>query len=286
MANVLICDPIISDAAVLAASASAANMPVTALQRKQLAHVWRPDDLTPWVTIDLGAAHDVRSVALISCAAREVPDASVPGGYRVEGTVSAAGEWRIRAAASAAGVEDDPAYDTGFMPFRQAGAEDSMPVIAGFHWAADGDAPRNLRYWRIDIADEDNAAGYLDFGRLYLSGARPFGINMSFGVQYGFDDPSRINRSIAGGGHAVSRQPVPVMDFSVDAGTEEEMMGRGLFLDRRRGISRDVLVLGNHENPAFAAQRTVYGTFDGLSPVQLPYFRIYTKRYRVRGINP
>lgn len=286
MANVIICDPRLSDAATLAASESAASMPATSLQRKQLSQVWRPDDLTPWVAIDLGGARDIRSIALISCAVREIPDATAEGGYRVEGTVSSAGEWRIRAAETAEDAESSPAYDTGFIPFRQAGADDTMPVVAGFHWAAAGGVPRSHRYWRIDIDDETNPAGHVDFGRLYLSDAVPFRINMSRGALYGYDDPSRVNRSIAGGGHAVSRQPVPYMEFTVDAGTEAEMMGRGLFLDRRRGISRDVLALGEFDNPQFAAQRTVYGTFEGLAPVQLPFHDSYSKRFRIRGINP
>ena len=286
MANVMICEPRLSDAAVLTASGSGANFPVSGLQRMQLYNVWRPDALTCFVVADLGAARDVRSVALISCAAAAVPDGEAEGGFRIEGTASAAAQWRVRAAADAGDLESDPGYDSGWTSFRQNGAEDDLLVQTGFMWVADGLSPRQFRYWRIDIDDATNVAGFADFGRLYISDASPFGINMSYGAGIGFDDPTRVNQAVSGTIHAIVRTPVPLLDFAVEWGTEAEMLGRALALDRRRGTGRDVLALMDHAHPSFAAQRTVYGTMESLGMVTLPYFNIFSKRYRIRGIMP
>lgn len=288
MANAIICEPRLSDAAVLTASASGANFPAVNLQRLHLDTVWRPSALACHVTADLGAARDVRSVALISCASATVPDASAEGGFRVEGTASAAAQWRVRGAAAEADLESDPGCDSGWTGFRQSGAREDHVLQVGFLWVADGLNPRQYRYWRIDFDDETNIAGFVDFGRLYIAEAPPFerNRNVERGAGIGYEDPSRVNQSITGAPYAIRRAPVPYLDFAVNAGSDAETIGRALDMDRRRGISRDVLVLLDHEDAAFAAQRTVYGTMTELAPVTLSHFNINAKRYRIRGIMP
>lgn len=286
MANLLLLQPGLSDAALLTGSESAPAFPVTGLQRKQLYARWRPHSLTPFIEIDLRAACDVRSIALLSVAAVEVPDASADDGWRMEGPASASATWRIRAAATPGDLTAAPGYDSGPMTFRQAGADDRMPVVAGFHWAADGQAPRQFRYWRIDVDDQSNPAGYVDFGRLYLSNELPFETNASWGVNIGYEDASQVRRGVTGGAHVLHRPPVPFMDMTVGFGSEAEMLGFALRLDRLRGVSRDILAILDHESPHYAAQRTVYGLMEQLAPVNLAAFRIFSKRYRVRGINP
>jgi len=282
MANVLLCDSRISDDAALSASTGSGSLPVSALQRKS--GVWRPDGLTPWLVADLGAPRDVRSLALVSTAARETAGAASHWSRRLEGLVSAAGTWRIRAADDEDDLIAAPAYDSGEMLFRQSGASDDMPVLVGFHWAADGQAARAYRYWRIDVSDPTNAGGYLDFARLFICGTLPFEHNASYGAGIGYEDASRVSADVSGGLHSVRRVPRPYLDFALEFGSEAEMVGRALDLDRRLGLGGDLLALLNHEAPAHAAQRTVYGSLTALTPVSTPYFKIWAKRYRVRSL--
>lgn len=282
MANILLCDSRISDDAALTASASPGAFPVNALQRKS--DVWRPSGLTPWLIADLGAAKDVRSVALVSVAAREVAGASSQWSRKLEGLMSKAGTWRIRAASTEEGLIAAPAYDSGVMPFRQSGARDDMPVLVGFHWAADGASPRVLRWWRIDIDDTTNEAGFLDFARLFICSSLPSTYNASYGAAIGYEDASRVSADVSGGLHAVRRLPRAYLDFAVDFGNEAEMLGRALDLERQLGLSGDLLGLLDHEAAEHAAQQTVYGAFSALTPVTLPHFKIYAKRYRIRSL--
>lgn len=282
MANILICDSRISDDAELTASASSGSFAVQALQRKS--DVWRPDDLTPWLVADLGAPRDVRSVALVSVAAREVAGASSQWSRKLEGLVSDAATWRIRAADAEEDLLAAPAYDSGDIPFRQSGARDDMPVLVGFHWAADGASARTHRWWRIDIDDSTNEAGFLDFARLFICSAEPFTYNASYGAGIGYEDATRVSADVTGGLHAVRRLPRAYLDFALDFGNEAEMLGRALDLDRQLGLSGDLLALLDHEAESFAAQRTVYGALTALTPVVLPHFNIFSKRYRIRSL--
>lgn len=277
MANVLICTPDWSDAAILTASSEGANFPVAGVQRKQLYNTWRPSDLVPWLEADLGAERAVTALGLITCAGR-ADEAGLP-----LGTASAASTWRIRAAASREDLTANPDYDTGVIAFRQAGAEDDMLVICGFHAPA---AAETHRWWRIDFADEDNPAGHVDFGRLYISGDMPFEINADWGFDLGFEDPTANSRSASGAVHGDRREPYPYMQFTVSWGTAAEMLGTGLRRDRRRGTSRDVLALMDHGDTGYAAQGTVYGIQSQLAPVKLPFPGRYAKRFRIEGINP
>lgn len=277
MANLMICTPEWSDAAILTASSNGSNFPVSGLQRKQLYNTWRPLSLTSWLVADLGVARAVTAIGLITCAARQSED-GLP-----RGTASASATWRIRAAAAEEDLVSSPGYDTGTIPFRQPGAEDDMLVICGFHGPA---AAQSWRWWRIDFSDAGNAAGHVDFGRLYISGDTPFEINADWGFDVGFEDPTANSRSVSGAVHGDRREPYPYMQFAVSYGTAVEMLGVALRRDRMRGTSRDVLAIMDHEDAGYAAQTTVYGIQSQLSPVKFPFSGRYAKRFRIEGINP
>ena len=266
MANLVLATPILSDAATLAAGPSAAALPVTNLQTMQPGQVWRATDLASvYVTADLGAAAAITLIALLSTNA------------------SSTGTWRARAAASAAAVTSSPAYDSGSVALWATAGLSNWPRTDAILMPA---AAQTYRYWRIDVSDGSNPAGYFDAGRLYLSAAWQPTINISFGWSLRWVDDSPIQRSVGGQAYPLRREPRRVLDCRLDFLSEAEMYANAFEIDRRRGRARDVLAIRDPADTAHRQQQTVYGLQQDTPPIVNPNFDIFSKRILVEELLP
>jgi len=272
MAKPFIAHARLSDAAALTASSESAALPVTNLQARQPGDVWRPEGLTPYVVIDLGAAFAASPQVITVVALMAL-------------NISAAASWRIRAATSEAGLTGSPAYDSGTGQMRQPGSNDDWPLHIALKWL-DPSLALTCRWWRIDVDDSGNGDGYLDFGRLYVAATNQLSLKHAKGATIGYGDLSRKQRSAGGQRFSTRRPPERVISFSIDYGSESEMLGDQLDLDLERGIARDVLCCLDHEITTYLAQRTIYGEFQSLSPVSLPVFARYAKRFIIEELRP
>ena len=150
MANILLLSPSDSDAATLVADSEVSTLPAANLQNIQPKKKWRTTSLTPYLTLDFGAA---------GCAAN---------GFALIGhNLTSAATIRVRGKATFP-VTSSPTVDTtasSAWPATGKPADTYWPHYLS--WLAWSNAVA-LRYWRVDIADSGNADGYLQAGRLML----------------------------------------------------------------------------------------------------------------------
>jgi hypothetical protein len=150
VANILILSPTDSDAATVAASSQVATLPATNLQTMAPKRKWRSSGLTEFLTFDFGAAGvAANGLALI--------------GHNLTGAATI----RVRGKATS-DVTVTPTVDTGAVSAWPASGK---PTVAYwpqyFSWLQWTNAA-TLRYWRLDIADAANPAGYVEAGRTML----------------------------------------------------------------------------------------------------------------------
>ena len=150
MANILLLSPSDSDAATLVADSEVSTLPAANLQNIQPKKKWRTTSLTPYLTLDFGAA---------GCAAN---------GFALIGhNLTSAATIRVRGKATFP-VTSSPTVDTtasSAWPATGKPADTYWPHYLS--WLAWSNAVA-LRYWRVDIADSGNADGYVQAGRLML----------------------------------------------------------------------------------------------------------------------
>lgn len=149
MKNITFLSPVLSDAATLAASTQVSSLPVANLQNMQPKKKWRSTSTTEFITFDFGTAGAaLNSLALI--------------GHNL----TSAATLRMRGAATAGGVTSAPTFDTTALSAWPATGKpaDSYwnQYLSWLEWVN----VAALRYWRLDIADSGNAAGYLQAGRV------------------------------------------------------------------------------------------------------------------------
>lgn len=236
MANLLIADCALTDAASLTASSAAATLPVTNLQRRQPGRVWRATGKTAeHIVIDLGVAAAINLVALVNT------------------NLSAAGTWRIRGAASEADLTAAPGYDSGALsdPSSPRGLRTQV-------WASFG--PASYRWWRFDLADPTGPDAAIEVGRLVIDAAWQPSFNYQFGIGQGVIDPSP--RLVMRGGQ-IDSDPQGMRNVMealrlVGLPTDEAIV-QGLARMRRTGNSLPVFVALDPADTIHRAVRSIYG---------------------------
>lgn len=238
-----------------------ASRPLAHLQDIVLARVARTVDATTGSTVivaDLGAARAIRIMGLV--------------GHNL----TAAATQRWRGAASEAGLTSAPGYDSGGVavwrgtdtPDTNTG-EDGQPIhrpVALQVAAAD----QSYRWWRLDLADAANPAGYVEAGYLMLWQAWQPTRNFSYGKSLGLETGTIRQESIG---------LVETHDRRASRRTEKFAIENlppadakiALRIERERDLDRPLFWCPNPETPdewldrAFLCRMTVLGSLDNPS---------------------
>lgn len=267
MANMMLAMPVLSDGVDLFTSTTAGSLPKTNLQTSPIGQVCR--FTTPSaVFIEPQISGGINLVALL--------------GHN--GSVT--GKVRVRGATSKDNLLTDPDYDSGYVPLRSNQATYDGSDVAGAldtnHFIHVLPELKDYPFWRIDI--EDSSLSYLDVGRLYLAHAWQPATNMEYGVTEGFIDPSSVARMVSGRQAALRRPIYRFTEFRLGFCSEQEIFDFAFEFDRKRGATKDVLFIFDHENKPLIQKRTIYGTMSGLAPIIHPHFRLFEKSYRIEEI--
>jgi hypothetical protein len=129
--------------------------------------------------------------------------------------------------------------------------------------------PFLMRYTSIQIDDSTNVAGFVDLPRLYVGFAYQPTINMSYGVQHGWEDDTV--RTVTDGGAAIfnvkSRRRT-VRGVLQDE-PDDEAFANIWELQRRRGISEQLFYIFDPADTYHLARRSMLCTLRQLSPLEL-----------------
>lgn len=273
--NLLMASSRRSDLAVLTANSAATGMPVTNLQRMQPRYAWR--SLNPAATvleIDMATAAAFNLVALLFTNA------------------TAAATWRIRAATSQANLTAAPGYDSGVLTIWPVGVPglglatwpwvDAIKFLAG----ASGPGAQTFRWWRIDIADAANPDGFFEAAQLILDVAVQFSHNLVYGWSVRPTDQSARLRAAGGQILPVAGGQGRILRYELRWGSEAEMYGAALDIDRLRGSSRPIFVIRDPDRPDLYPAQALYGLQGAPSDIVNHRHNLYAKGYEVELMTP
>lgn len=271
----LLATPTLSDAATLTGGATASDMGLGNLQKRQPTTITRWTDLdNAYVEIDLGEDQPIDFAGLLYSNA----------------SVDAA--WRLRAAASQADLTANPAYDSGAMTFHAN--KDGITLI----WGTAADDPARTayarahalhawagaqhRWWRADVYDSENTDGYIDVGRLYLDNSFRPERTIRYGFNVGWLDGQVRGTSLDNNVFPQQRGTYRMWRGSLRWASEADMYDELFRIQRKRGTARDVLVLADKDNRDRLMDWTVYGLLTDIEPVVYQTYGLYEANITVR----
>jgi len=237
----MIATPVLSDAGTVQAGSQAGSMPAHNLLSMQPGEPWAAIDLSnAWFTLNMPAAPEIDFVALIAH------------------TATAAATWRIRAADSEAALTAAPLFDSTEISMWPPGGRPPgytyLPSVLNLI-----SAPEARAWWRVDILDPGNPAGFVSVGRLYAAKLFRPGKNFAFGASGGLNDPSPRERSLGGNLYTDPRPQTREETVTFAWLTETELRDGIEEIRRQRGTSRDLLLIPNLDDTARLHQTMIYG---------------------------
>lgn len=142
----------------------------------------------------------------------------------------------------------------------------------GYTWTLSYDigASVDARYWRIEIFDESNPAGYFEAGRAFIGPAHQFGVNMSLGASQGWETDTQAMKARSGTEYFDPREPFRVTRFTTDWMSLDEGM-LAFDIQRVSGIHNEVVLFFDPANSRHSLRRNYLGRLRKLSPVEYPY---------------
>ncbi len=272
-----------TDEGTLSGGSWIAALPLTNLQNQQVQKVARSTNATTASTqfsINLGQARAIGVVALV------VHNIGVSGKVRITG-------------ASNSGFTS-PEYQSAWMNVWPSGIipqellewEDdnfwlgtmSAEQRAGYQSPFIHILPtvQTLRYWKVEINDTTNTAGYIQIGRLFMArGWRP-DVNYSYGASLKYNDPSVTETSLSGAEYFDVRSKYRVMNLTLRYMSSTEAYSYALELQRLSGTTAEVLVVPDSDDVAQQPLRSYVGRLRQTQPVTQPELSTYAVSFEIK----
>lgn len=260
-----------------------ASLPLANLQARRPRQYARStnDDLTSTkLNIDLGVARDVRVVAFpwqhnLSRAAKVRITAATDSGFSNIVTQTAwLDVFKV-------------VYPMGSRPWGSAGLWDGK--LTAEEWA-DGhitnfvhvfNSPVIARYWRLEIDDTTNPAGYVELGRLWISGAYQPSLNIQYDASIAWNSLTTREDSDGGSSFFDERGQRRVATFTIGDIPEDEAFVNLFGIQRRHGLSKQFMFILNPAATHHMADTSFLAVMRELQPFEFPYFRRNTTAFAI-----
>lgn len=283
MANCIIAFPNRIDESTLTGGSYTSTLPRSNLLTSILSEVARTTDATAASSLVNIALTKARTIKLISILNHNLLPGTSPT-YRIRG-YSDAGMTIVL-------------YDSGILPvytrmfstltlnFEDANWWDGVPLtedIAGYTWNITHvlTTATTAQYWKIELIDTTNAAGYIQFGRVFIAGAWQPVANMSYGASIGYETNTKISRARGGAKYFDVRTPYRVARFNLDFMTVDEGYAIAFDSNRILGLDKEVFYMYDAADTIHQLRRSFIGTLRKLSPIEQPYSTLTKTSYEI-----
>jgi len=279
MANAILAFPITSDnaAATYAGGSWVAALPLTNLKDDRLARVTRSTSASlanAQFTIDFGVAEWIRFVALVD------HNFSRTSAVRVRGS-NTAGDWSVTTYDSGwfdgwpvtSPLYVAPVGDASWLDGRMSAAEAADYNLSAIYIAASATA---ARYWKIEISDIGNTAGYVQMGRLVMSRAWQPTINMSIGAKIGINTQTSFQQSDAGPKYFNVQPRARSAAFTIQNMDTDEIFTYAFEIQRQLGLSKQLFFVWDAEDSVHLFRRSFLATLRDLSPIEAASVSFFT----------
>lgn len=284
MANAFIAFPNRIDEATLSGGSWVPSLPLTNVQNRLLGKVARTVDLNPsssQFTIDLTKLRFMRLFSIIN------HNFSLDASYQIQ-------------------TSDVPdfsviAYDSGVIPVWE-----SVYSTAELEWEFDNfwfgqlqeeeregftlnlihipEEPVANRYVRFNFWDETNADGFVQFGRVFLSGDWQPSINASYGLQLGYESRTVVDEAISGAEFFDRRKGPRVVRFNINNLQEDEAMTRSLDMQRILDTHGEVFFVYDPEDTIHLLRRSFLARPRQLNPLEIVFNDRWNSNYELKEL--
>lgn len=133
----------------------------------------------------------------------------------------------------------------------------------------------------VEIFDESNPDGYVEFGRIFVAESFQPEKNMVYGAQIGYDINTEIETTLDNTEYYDRKTPRRTTSFTLDALTEQEAISRLYIMQRTQGIDREIFFTYKNLNDKFMYPRTFIGRLQQPDPISQPYIDRFSTTFNL-----
>lgn len=160
--------------------------------------------------------------------------------------------------------------------------EAGLYTISSYHVI---DPQRSGQNLFVNIYDETNTALYVEAGRLMVGPAWRPSYGMLYGWEIWFEDDSQIDQSLGGQDYADEVPRYRVCRFELDQIDDVEIYANAFdFIDRRKGVVGDIVVIPQPSRPELFIHEAMYGRCRMLHPIRHPTFAGRSKVFEIKEL--
>lgn len=266
-----------SDAATLSGGDWEPTLPLANLQTRfgtEVARATSADEADTVIDVDFGSTpRGVREVVLTNHNISVAGYVTISAGTTLGGTDVLDGSpvavWDTTPTRDL--LWEDPNWWTG---------QKSTDEVEGYPLPFFYDCGANLtaRYWRIAISDENNGAGYVQIGRLWMGPVWSPERNAQYGARLRWEPQATEQRTDSGVLYFDEKPPIRAFAFSLTV-SDDEAFGTLLDLGRIAGNSRDVIVRPDADDLARGYKRNIRGRLREADWLEQAYFGFQKTAY-------
>lgn len=276
MSNCILAFPNIADTtkATLSGGSWVSTLPLTSMQDEVLGTLARSTNANIANTLFDITFDKARLVKVFGLIAHNI---STSGQYRLRAFPDAASRTALTGAIYDSGLTDVwiAIYDSLVLEWEDDSLWDGKPSaesLASLNPSLIFVLASNTlaQYWRFEIQDATNPAGYIEAGKLVMAAQWQPTYNMQYGASLGTKDRSEVEESIGGTTYASRRSIKRVAKFKIAALSEAEAMAKAFDIKRIAGNTSELLFVWDPADAAQLQRMSFLGRITDSDPVAIP----------------
>lgn len=284
MANCMLGFPNRADQSVLSGGAWVSTLPLQLLQTRVIGEVARTTDTAltnTQFTIDLGRSMKTQIIALRN------HNLSITAQYRVTGSLTAdfavlahdsgwSDVWPVIYPYGTLEWEDDNWWTGKYTREEREGYTTELDHLLP--------AAKLGRYWRVELSDVGNPAGFVEIGRLFIGPAWQTKINMIYGASLGWETKTEVQEAKSGAEYFAVRTPYRVKKFSLDYMDQDEAFARAFELQRQAGVHQELIFIHDPDDKVHSLRRRFMVRMRTLGAIEYPYNGINSTAFELKEL--
>lgn len=136
----------------------------------------------------------------------------------------------------------------------------------------------------VELFDSANSIGYVEVGRLFVSGGWQPEFNMQYGVQYGYIVGTGVDEALDGTEYFNRKRSRRTMNMAIHNMQSPDAFGQMYSMQRDMGIDQEILVAANLLGVTESYYTTFVGRNSDLDPLSNPYYNRFNINLNIREI--
>lgn len=138
------------------------------------------------------------------------------------------------------------------------------------------------QYWRIDLSDPTNAAGYVQIGRVFMGSSWAPEFGLLTGATIGYESRSVTTEADDGAEYHDEKRSPLVVRFNLEAQSQNEAMLKILEMQRQLGTTGELLFIWDTADSLYAPYRTFLGRLRSLTPLTAINRNLWSAAFEVK----